>query len=71
MPGGQVEPVPVLPGQVHTHGGMDLPQAILRAPHALWEALDAGKIRQTRYDSYIRLWEQANRIKDWERKEKE
>ena len=38
---------------------------------AVREALDAGKIRQTRYDSYIRLWEQANRIKDWERKEKE
>ena len=32
-------------------------------------ALEAGEIQPSRYDSYVRLWEQANRIKDWERKE--
>ena len=32
-------------------------------------ALEAGEIQPSRYDSYVRLWEQANRVKDWERKE--
>lgn len=36
---------------------------------AIRGALEAGEIQPSRYDSYVRLWEQANRIKDWERKE--
>ena len=38
---------------------------------AVRQALEEGKIHPSRYESYVRLWEQANRIKDWERKEKE
>lgn len=40
-------------------------------PRHVRQALEEGKIRPSRYESYARLWEQANRIKDWERKEKE
>ncbi len=38
---------------------------------AVRSALDAGKIAPSRYESYVRLWEQANKTRDWERKEKE
>ena len=38
---------------------------------AVRAALDAGAIPPSRYESYVRLWEQANKTRDWERKEKE
>ena len=31
------------------------------------EALDQGKIQPTRYQSYVRLYEQAKAIPDWQR----
>ena len=33
---------------------------------AVLEALSAGKIQPSRHASYVRLWEQANAVKDWE-----
>jgi len=36
---------------------------------AVLEALKAGKIRPTRHQSYVRLYEQAKAIPDWERRE--
>lgn len=35
---------------------------------AVTKALAAGDIEPTRYDSYLRLYEKAEQIKDWERK---
>ena len=35
---------------------------------AVLEAVREGKIHPSRHSSYVRLWEQANRIKDWEAK---
>lgn len=35
---------------------------------AIREALDAGKIQQSRYDSYVRLYEKAKEYKPWEEK---
>ena len=35
---------------------------------AVLEAMAEGAIQPTRHDSYVRLWEQANAIKDWELK---
>ncbi len=32
------------------------------------EALAAGQIEKTRYDSYLRLYDQASQIRDWQRK---
>ena len=29
-------------------------------------ALESGEIEQTRYDSYVRLYELAKEIKEWE-----
>ena len=33
---------------------------------AVWEAVEAGEIEKTRYDSYLRLYEKASQIKLWE-----
>ena len=33
---------------------------------AVLEALEAGELQPTRHSSYVRLWEQANSVKDWE-----
>lgn len=35
---------------------------------AVRAALDAGELESTRYDSYLRLYEKASQIKDWENK---
>ena len=35
---------------------------------AVRQALDAGELEPTRYDSYLRLYEKASQIKDWENK---
>lgn len=35
---------------------------------AVLEALENGKIRRCRHDSYVRLYEQAKEIKEWQRK---
>ena len=35
---------------------------------AIRAALEAGRIEQTRYDSYLRLYEKASQIKEWELK---
>ena len=35
---------------------------------AVTAALAAGEIEQTRYDSYLRLYEKASQIKEWELK---
>ena len=35
---------------------------------AVRAALDAGELEPTRYDSYLRLYEKASQIKDWETK---
>jgi len=32
------------------------------------QAVEAGKIEKTRYESYLRLYEQASQLKDWQRK---
>ena len=41
--------------------------AHLREPHcAVREAVERGEIGQTRYDSYVRLYEMAKEIKPWE-----
>lgn len=36
---------------------------------AVREALEQGKIQPTRYESYLRLYEKADQIPDWEKKE--
>jgi ribosome biogenesis GTPase len=33
---------------------------------AITEALGSGKLQKTRYDSYVRLYEQALEYKEWE-----
>jgi ribosome biogenesis GTPase len=38
---------------------------------AVLEALSEGKIQPTRHESYVRLYEQAKAIPDWERNKKE
>jgi len=35
---------------------------------AILEAMAAGRIQPSRHASYVRLWEQANAVKDWELK---
>ena len=35
---------------------------------AILSAVEAGKIQPSRHASYIRLWEQANQVRDWELK---
>jgi ribosome biogenesis GTPase len=35
---------------------------------AVRAALDAGELESTRYDSYLRLYEKASQIKEWETK---
>ena len=35
---------------------------------AVLEALAAGEIAQSRHDSYVRLYEQAKEVPEWERK---
>ena len=35
---------------------------------AVLEAVADGRIPRSRHESYVRLWEQANLIKDWETK---
>ena len=35
---------------------------------AVREAMASGRIQPTRHESYVRLWEQANTVKDWELK---
>lgn len=35
---------------------------------AVLAAVEAGEIRRSRHNSYVRLWEQADAIPDWERK---
>ena len=35
---------------------------------AVLEALQAGKIAQSRHDSYVRLYEQARSVPEWQRK---
>ena len=34
---------------------------------AVTRALQAGEIQTSRYDSYVRLYEKASQIKEWER----
>lgn len=37
---------------------------------AVMEAVEEGKIQKTRYDSYVRLYEQAKQVNQWEVKQK-